>query len=87
MLPIIHMTVTLIDKKNQELKSFICHAAHYSYDHDNYWQKIQVLKSFICHAAHNSYDRDNYWQKKSGIKSIYLSRCPLLKSQIGGFWL
>jgi len=35
MLPIIHLTVTLMNKKNQELNSFICHAAHYSYDCDN----------------------------------------------------
>jgi len=46
---------------NQELKSFICHAVHYSYDCDTYEQKNHELKSFICHAAHYSYDRDTYW--------------------------
>jgi len=62
---------------NQELKSFICHTAHYSYDRDTLEQKNQKLKSFICHAAHYSYDCDTYEQKKPGIKLIYLSRCPL----------
>jgi len=47
------MTVTLIDKKNQELKSFLCQTVHYSYDRDIYEQKNQELVAFICHAAHD----------------------------------